>query len=105
MQTLLYGKNSALRCLALGFKRWGADRLDVRPEDEAGLTLVGMVGMQDPPRPEVRDAIDECRCVAASLRFARSAWSNPAALVCYAGGASACVTACVCCHVGPRASA
>lgn len=27
---------------------------------ESGLTLVGLAGLQDPPRPEVRGAIDDC---------------------------------------------
>lgn len=60
-QVVHYGKSAALRCLALAYRPWGSERLDVRPEDEAGLTLVGVVGMQDPPRPEVRDAIEQCR--------------------------------------------
>ncbi|GAB4820302.1 hypothetical protein N2152v2_007348, partial [Parachlorella kessleri] len=65
-RVLHYGKSSALRCLALAYRPWGLARLDVRPEDEAGLVLIGVVGMQDPPRPEVRDAIDQCR--AAGIR-------------------------------------
>lgn len=61
-----YGGGSALRVLALAYRPWPSDRLDVSPADEAGLVLVGLVGMQDPPRMEVQAAIEQCR--AAGIR-------------------------------------
>ncbi|MBQ8146575.1 MAG: calcium-translocating P-type ATPase, PMCA-type [Clostridia bacterium] len=54
--------DKALRVLALGFKN-----LDSEPEAyeaeavENNLCFVGLVGMIDPVRPEVKPAIDECR--------------------------------------------
>ncbi len=52
----------ALRVLAMAYKY-----VDTLPESvspatmECGLTFVGMVGMIDPPREEVRDAVAQCR--------------------------------------------
>lgn len=51
----------ALRVLAVGIKEIGMVPSEFKPEElEQGLTLVGLVGMIDPPRPEVMDSINEC---------------------------------------------
>jgi Ca2+-transporting ATPase len=56
-----------LRVLALAGRRLPADvRVDQRPEDLAGrveheLTLFGLVGLADPPRPEARAALERAR--------------------------------------------
>ncbi|RFU63338.1 calcium-translocating P-type ATPase, SERCA-type [Peribacillus glennii] len=54
--------DQALRTIAVGFKPIGAATvlLDER-EAEKGLTFIGMHGMIDPPRPEVHNAVKECR--------------------------------------------
>ncbi|MBR6897180.1 MAG: calcium-translocating P-type ATPase, PMCA-type [Lachnospiraceae bacterium] len=54
--------SQALRVLAIATKE-----IDTIPENptskelENGLTFIGLVGMIDPPRPEVRDAVAVCR--------------------------------------------
>ena len=61
-----YQKN-ALRVLALAHKK-GVDPATVPADDnpesvrrfESGMTLVALVAMKDPPRPEVKDAIATC---------------------------------------------
>ena len=55
-------KRQALRVLAVATKK--LDRVPENPTSEAletGLTLIGLVGMIDPPRPEVREAVKICR--------------------------------------------
>lgn len=47
--------NDALRVLALGIQEF--DRMPVAEELERNLTFIGLVGMIDPARPEVKDAI------------------------------------------------
>jgi magnesium-transporting ATPase (P-type) len=50
-----------LRILAMAYKNLANDFDDFRPETvEKDLILTGMMAMQDPPRPEVADAVDQC---------------------------------------------
>jgi len=51
-----------LRALGFGMRVW--DRLPDDPaaaEAETGLTLLGLVGLMDPPRQEAKDAVELCR--------------------------------------------
>ncbi|HEY4552853.1 MAG TPA: cation-transporting P-type ATPase, partial [Bacillaceae bacterium] len=52
----------ALRTIAVAFKPLhGAALPKNEQEAEKGLTFIGLQGMIDPPRPEVKDAVSECR--------------------------------------------
>lgn len=52
----------ALRVLAGAYKEIDSIPSEVSPQTlENGLTYIGMVGMIDPPREEVRDAVLKCR--------------------------------------------
>ena len=52
---------SGLRVLAVAERPLGADVQDYSPETvEKELTLLGLVAMLDPPRPEVARAIEKC---------------------------------------------
>ena len=54
--------NEALRVLAAAYKPLTAIPESVAPEDiENNLIFVGLTGMIDPVRPEVQDAIGECK--------------------------------------------
>lgn len=54
--------HSALRVLALAYREVKtAERCDSEEDAESGLVFIGLSGMIDPPRKEVRDAIAACR--------------------------------------------
>ena len=49
-----------LRVLAMACRDLGGVIPDHRDEAEAGLTLIGLAAMFDPPRPEVAQAVQDC---------------------------------------------
>lgn len=54
--------NKALRVLACSYKKYDAVPADCSPEAlEKDLIFIGLTGMIDPVRPEVKAAIEECR--------------------------------------------
>lgn len=55
-----FGQKETLRCLALALKRMPPGQQSLNFEDESNLTFIGLVGMLDPPRAEVRNAIQTC---------------------------------------------
>lgn len=51
----------ALRTIAIAYKPIVTERIDHSFEAERELIFIGLQGMIDPPRPEVKDSIRECR--------------------------------------------
>lgn len=49
-----------LRVLGVAKKTVPNDKLEISETDLAEMTFLGLVGMRDPPRPEVREAISSC---------------------------------------------
>ncbi|KAL3141521.1 Calcium-transporting ATPase 3, endoplasmic reticulum-type [Trebouxia sp. C0010 RCD-2024] len=62
-----FGSQQALRCLALAYKNHSGNSTKTSKADESDLTLIGVVGMHDPPRREVPGAIALCK--AAGIRL------------------------------------
>lgn len=51
----------ALRTLAVGFRELKEEELELDfPELEQDVSILGIYGIMDPPRPEVRDAVNSC---------------------------------------------
>ncbi|KAG5595085.1 hypothetical protein H5410_036317, partial [Solanum commersonii] len=55
-----FAGKETLRCLALALKRMPMGQQSLSFDDENNLTFIGLVGMLDPPRDEVRNAILSC---------------------------------------------
>ncbi|KZV54526.1 calcium-transporting ATPase 3, endoplasmic reticulum-type-like [Dorcoceras hygrometricum] len=55
-----FAGKETLRCLALALKRLPLGQQVLSFNDEKDLTFIGLVGMLDPPRDEVRNAIISC---------------------------------------------
>ncbi|XP_061969301.1 calcium-transporting ATPase 3, endoplasmic reticulum-type-like isoform X1 [Populus nigra] len=55
-----FAGKETLRCLALAFKQMPIGQQTLSFEDEKDLTFIGLVGMLDPPREEVRNAMLSC---------------------------------------------
>ncbi len=53
--------NKALRVMAFAYKDLFSKPDKLRPEDEANLVYLGLMGMIDPPRKETKEAIAKCR--------------------------------------------
>ncbi len=53
---------SGLRILCVAKKEWERLPEDISPDNmEKGLTILGLVGMMDPPREEAKDAVAMCK--------------------------------------------
>ncbi|KAK3000504.1 hypothetical protein RJ639_022312 [Escallonia herrerae] len=57
---LSFAGKETLSCLALALKRMPMGHQALSLDDEKDLTFIGLVGMLDPPREEVRNAILSC---------------------------------------------
>jgi Ca2+-transporting ATPase len=51
-----------LRVLCMAMRKWDVLPDDMSPENvEAGLTILGLTGMMDPPREEAKEAVSMCK--------------------------------------------
>ena len=55
-----WGSEAALRCIACAYAAVPGNRAELQPSDEQNLVFLGVLGLQDPPRPEVAGAVQSC---------------------------------------------
>ncbi|XP_021773159.1 putative calcium-transporting ATPase 13, plasma membrane-type [Chenopodium quinoa] len=63
-----YMAAQSLRCIAFAHKQ-GNEGNATQQLDESGLTLLGIVGLKDPCRPGVREAVASCRKAGVSVKM------------------------------------
>ncbi|KDD72810.1 hypothetical protein H632_c2869p0, partial [Helicosporidium sp. ATCC 50920] len=59
-QATSLGARGALRMLGVAFRVWKESPRELEPEDENDLVFVGLLGIHDPPRPDVAAALRLC---------------------------------------------
>jgi len=53
--------SKAMRVIAVGVREVESGSEELRADDVRGLSLLGLVGMIDPPRPGIREALSRCK--------------------------------------------
>ncbi|MCD7466371.1 putative calcium-transporting ATPase 13, plasma membrane-type [Datura stramonium] len=61
-----YMASKSLRCIAFAYKESNAESQIL---EETGLTLLGLVGLKDPCRPGVKEAVESCRAAGVSIKM------------------------------------
>ncbi|KAL1920905.1 uncharacterized protein VTP21DRAFT_11540 [Calcarisporiella thermophila] len=87
---LEYGNQMSLRCLGMAVAddqptnlgAWDLKEPAKFVQYEQNMTFVGLVGMMDPPRPEVRDAIEKCRTAGIRVIVVTGDNKNTAEAIC-----------------------
>ncbi|PON79959.1 P-type ATPase [Parasponia andersonii] len=60
---------SSLRCIALAHKQAHVNEKESKKLTEEKLTLLGLLGLKDPCRPEVKKAVEDCQNAGVSIKM------------------------------------